>query len=420
MDMATVYLVIIGAIFLWTIVFLFVVMKTVKNPKVSLVPLKVIFWVYIIIALIIVAISALYIYNPLLHNLFDLWRQKDMAANHYNRYLGYKFFREQEGKIQIIRVVRVKEFNDKFIVVDQETKKKSTITIGELKKFTPLEPKGCILFLAVIIKNGKENIDDVIVSLYDMFQIKLRDGDPYAICRQGVNDIFYDTIRTDEEQEVAGCCISHDECPQNIPYKSLQFFHDLKRSDFVNFYMDDTVDDVLECLDLTLYDNILEEHFHTASNNMFRNDPKRRQFNGWCRSLKILLEENSFITEFDALRNILAVDCDLKEHLVEKNVEEYYEADQVLKVFLMNTYKINIKQVIVIKFDYDIDLAEFQNDAYIFIRDNTNTLYFVVYIEEGQYLEADLQEEAEKLSVSDQIRLNYYNKYKDIYVSPLD
>lgn len=74
MDMATVYLVIIGAIFLWTIVFLFVVMKTVKNPKVSLVPLKVIFWVYIIIALIIVAISALYIYNPLLHNLFDLWR----------------------------------------------------------------------------------------------------------------------------------------------------------------------------------------------------------------------------------------------------------------------------------------------------------------------------------------------------------
>ena len=40
-----------------------------------------------------------------------------------------------------------------------------------------------------------------------------------------------------------------------------------------------------------------------------------------------------------------------------------------------------------------------------------NKLYIVVYLVDGEYLESELEKEAKNLSISDKLRLSYYNKY---------
>ena len=65
----------------------------------------------------------------------------------------------------------------------------------------------------------------------------------------------------------------------------------------------------------------------------------------------------------------------------------------------------------VITYDYDINLGEFNNSNYIFIRDGKNITWLVVYTAQGQYIEKDLEEKFTKLGVADKLRLSFYDKF---------
>ena len=65
----------------------------------------------------------------------------------------------------------------------------------------------------------------------------------------------------------------------------------------------------------------------------------------------------------------------------------------------------------VVKYDYDINMADFKNSNYTLLRDNKNITYIVVYNVEGEYLEKDIESELNRLGVADRIMLDFYNKY---------
>ena len=85
-----------------------------------------------------------------------------------------------------------------------------------------------------------------------------------------------------------------------------------------------------------------------------------------------------------------------------------------LTEWVRSIFKINIKDNTVLEYDLDINLAEFNNARYFIFRDKTKKLFLVVYTIDGEYKEAELEQENEKKSFSDEYRIKFYNKYNSI------
>ena len=105
---------------------------------------------------------------------------------------------------------------------------------------------------------------------------------------------------------------------------------------------------------------------------------------------------------------------DLNDYIVQKklpNDELYDSVSDELKVWLSGTFRVAINDITVLKYDHDINLADYKNANYFFLRDITKTLWFCVYTVQGQYLESDLEEQYNKLDVSDKYRLKFFDKY---------
>lgn len=336
-----------------------------------------------------------------------------------SKYVGYIFFHQKEDskEVEVVRLIKIDDFNNKVTIKNIETGKKRTMLYELLKGWTPLEPTGFISFAIVSSNTSTGKVDDVIVSLYRMIDIKLDINEPYAICRQGVNDFFYDIIKNSNMNMVGVSC-SKENCPQGIPYQSLAFCDEVVDFNIVNFYITDTIKDVLECLDTRKYDQTLNNLYvdHMKSKFALYNEAidTKPSDCGWCRKLTTLLEDNNFILDMDTLRNIYSIDTDVSEHLdvqtTAADVEISY-VDEDLKVFLSNIFRLAIKDAIAIEFDFDIDLSEFNNTNYTLIRDKNDKTYIISYTIDGEYREEELKEKVESLSNIDKIRLGYINKY---------
>lgn len=346
----------------------------------------------------------------------------------FAKYNGYKFFKydEETNTAEIVRIIGIKEFNEKFKIKNEETGKVSTITYGRLKdEYTPLEPKGFVIFVSVWVEDthGTKS-DDVIVSAYDMNHLKIfGDQTPYVVCRQSVNDIFYTALKTNEDKEMVGCCISKDTIPQNIMMADLLQCSGVYSSQIVNYYIEDTVETLLECLDIEPYDTLLEKLFKHHLKVKNRNNPlfnyeacKLKQSDGWCRTLSTLLHENNFITDLDAMRNIQALDFDLSEFIIPavRPEEDPDKMSNEMLLWLSKTYRISLKEAYVMEYSHDIDLAQFADTAYMLFRDNTDTTYLVIFVPDGEFLESELEEKYKEVSPSDKIRLAFYNKYQGL------
>lgn len=345
------------------------------------------------------------------------------------KYLGYKLYKFKENsdtEVELIRIINVTEFNDKVIVKDLDTNETKKILIDCLKDYTPLEPMGFVDFLKIGMKDENGQYDqDVMVSLYRLFDVKVMNmNEPYTICRQGVADFFYTMISGDEDKDLAGVCCSREYCPPNVNYFELAMCDKVYDLIAVNFYLDDTIDDLLECIDTSIFDKVLEKEYTihmTSLNPLYNKDnDKRLSHNGWCRTLRTLLVENNFQNDMDTMRNISAVDFKISDHLIEKQATSQDEEitvnylDMDLLNFISNTFKINIKDnALAVKFDVDIDLNDFNNNNYVLLRDIDKNTYIISYVIDGEYREVELEEENNKLSPTDLLRLQFYNKYNN-------
>ena len=334
-----------------------------------------------------------------------------------NKYLGYKFFKElEDGSFEIIRLTHVYEFNNKVSIVNEETKSKKQINFETLKGYTPLEPFGFVSFSIVSVtdQNGEKQ-KDVMITLYRLLDIKLNMNEPFAICRQSITDFFYSTFAKKYDHEIVGISVTRDNCPTNIPYHMVAACDEVNKFEIVNFYLEDTIEDILNCIHTSYYDDILLELFnnHINATGKFMMTG-RSSVDGWCKNLSTLLKDNNFITDMDTIRDIAAVDFNLSDYLEEFETikgEKGFKLDNEALQFFCNTFKVNATETSVLKYAHDIDLAEFNNTNYTLIRDNTNTLYIVAYLVNGEYLEKDLEDKANTTDVTTKLRLAFYDKY---------
>lgn len=344
----------------------------------------------------------------------------------YKKYLGYILFKltgENDENLEIIKIIRINKFNNKIIIRNQETKKASELHFDYLNRenYEALKPYGHIGFSVVKMYTNQEKTEynlDVIVTLYRDIDLEISGGKipPYAICRQGIYDFFYDSISKKEYHDFVGVSVTRDNCPPNIPYDTIAACDEVIRYDLIAIYRNTTLDDILDCIKTKYYDDILDSMFKKhceqlgAKGTIIYNT--RDEHNGWCKTLRKLLEINNFMFDYNTMCEITEVEFDIKSYLIDDDYGRFRLNDEMI-MFISKLVKQNIKELYAIKYWYDINLSDFNNTSHILLKDSNGDIYIIVYTTEGKYLETDLEEEELKLDISDKLRLAFYDKYSE-------
>ena len=297
--------------------------------------------------------------------------------------LGSKYYRyDDNNNIEVIRIYR---FNDTEIkaYLDDDKDVKFKISLEELQsKYVKLNPHGIMNFCIVQIKDG---LNDVIVTLHKMSDLTTNEPTPYCVCRQNITDVFANQLKISDKMYV-GCSMSLDTCPPDIDYRIMIACNGIEKSVNLCVYMDDTLDDILGMIKTKDFDRTLESlfidhiNYETSHNNKLAPLKdlllKQNYHIGYCKSLRLLLEQNNFMYDFYQAFNIIPIDEDVKYDA------ETGEVDDRISDIISDIYEVNIVSTLCMRYWYDIDLTNIDND-YVLIMDKNNNLYVVAYVSIG-------------------------------------
>ena len=343
------------------------------------------------------------------------FRTKNMniPKNYMNRYLGYKFYKEKDnGEIELIRVAKCNS-NNNVVCIDQDTGTNIITNVEAMKEYTPLEPFGMISFNVVEIADTR----DVVVMLYKYLDIKMRIQQPFAICRQSINDFFADYVfNNPEKNNIVGVSCTIENCPANINFAELAACDKIIESDVVYIYRDDNLDNIqkyiphLDFINTTLKKLMVAHIRATKQPAEFKFYNNKKCVDGWCIDLDTLLRENNFLADLDSMCGVVTVDFNLSNYL---NTREtgVRELNYIALLFFDEVFKVNAVETRVTEYNHSINMAKFNNNNYVFIRDNTNTVYLVVYLVSGEFLEKELEEKARQVEELKLLHLSYFDKY---------
>lgn len=335
-------------------------------------------------------------------------------------FLGYKFFKMiDDDNYELIRIVSVKDKDHtRCTIMNEETKERSKVDYEYLKEYTPLQPYGIIAFNILKLNAGGEVAKDVMVTGYRMIDLKLKlnNNEPYIICRQSVNDIFYQLISDDpENNEMVGFSVTRETCPTNIEMGELTACSEIEDIQMIHVYKEDNIQSMIQCLDKSLKYNIdvVLKELHDAHCKAVNAAPIAKLgkvIHGWCSDLETLLNTNNFMVDFNQMCEVTGFDVDLTEWMDREN-EFIWSLNDACRLFFSTVFKVNAVDTKVIKFDHSINMGDFQNENYVLIRDKNNILWIVVYLCQGEYLEQELIDQINKLDVTTRLQLEYFNKY---------
>ena len=138
-----------------------------------------------------------------------------MAITVKKEKLGQKLYKFVGDKLILCRLIRVRNDNA-FVVKDCRSGYEATLTRDQYRSYTKLREDGLVVFSSVELQDG---VPDVIVSLFRTEDLAI--GEPYAVCRQNLYDVFTNTIENDDGMMYIGCSISKDTCPENVDFRML-------------------------------------------------------------------------------------------------------------------------------------------------------------------------------------------------------
>lgn len=300
-----------------------------------------------------------------------------------NLLLGSKYYRYDENNN--IEVIRIYKFNDTEIraYLDDDKDTKLKMTLEELEEnYVRLNPHGIINFCIVNVKDG---LNDVIVTMHKMSDLTTNEPTPYCVCRQNITDIFANQLKINDKLYV-GCSMSLNTCPPDIDYRIMVACNGVEKCINVCVYMDDTLDEILSMIKTKDFDRTLESLFTDHINYEARTNAKlsplkdlllkQNCYNGYCKTLKLLLDFNNFMYDFYQAFNIIPIDIEVKYD------ENSGEVDNTVIDIISDIYEVNIVSTLCMKYWYDIDLSNIEND-YVLIMDKYNNLYVVAYVSIG-------------------------------------
>lgn len=326
-----------------------------------------------------------------------------------NIIIGNKYFKQDDDG-NIIDMVRVYRYDmvDTVHTYDEDTKANyRTFSLTDLNdNWILLKPHATIVFC--IAKCGND-LEDVIICMHKYKDILAGDNEPYCVLRQNITDLFANIVIT-SSKTYTGCCVSKDTIPEGVDYNIMTACNSVDKNVFISTYMDDTLDDILSLIKTKPFDVTLESLFTDHINYEYSKPgfgfakkilKQKDSYDGYCKSLRTLMEENNFMYDFYQAFGIIPVDFEIYIHEDGAICEEAVEVIESVKM-------VNIIATIGVKYWYDIDFNSIQND-YCLLIDCKANLYVIGYRYSGRKhinLEATESEENIKMLASDPVSKN--------------
>ncbi|MDD3122006.1 MAG: hypothetical protein PHC62_00655 [Candidatus Izemoplasmatales bacterium] len=301
-------------------------------------------------------------------------------------YIGTKFYKYEKDKetADVYRLIRYQN-KDTVRLRNEETKETFKVSLEDLKKeYVTLSVNGIILFNIVSVGGGK---DDVLITLYRDKELHAKAQYPYCVCRQGITDIHAQQYMLQTGKDFYGASVSMDTMPAGVDFGIMVACDamDETATQIIAIYINDTLDTVLDLIDTVKYDNVLNllflEHLQHVSSKFGQMYYKAKlstgECEGYCNTLRGLLELNDFMFDFKRGYDIYPMDFDFTD-CDEKALD--VEAMKVLSTLLCK----NIDKAMILKYNHDVQLSSIQKD-YVLISDKHQNLYVVVYTFSGVY-----------------------------------
>ncbi len=313
-----------------------------------------------------------------------------------NSLLGCKYYIYDNNKPMIFRVVGFQS-SDTIVLQNEETKEKFKILYKDLiDGFTKIIPDGIMCIMTVGISD-KTSLQDVIVAYSTMKHISEKTGIPDIVCRQNINDIF-NFVQT-KNMTIVGCCATPNSMPEGVPYECMMACDSVNSELFVSTYIDDELDDILSCIRTKKIDSVLNELFEAAIKNLNKDEKEKAKKNniycGYVPTLKLLLESNTFMSEFYLANGILKLPFKLFGENSDPNIG-VLSIGSLMK--LQDICEMIFNSHSIVEYKRDINFGMLKNNSYLLLKDTTNKLYVFAY-------DSD--------SVFDPERINYALLYKD-------
>lgn len=340
--------------------------------------------------------------------------------------LGAKYYRanKETGEIEIIRVVGVKSNNECKCI--QEGKEDVFIPAEDiLAHYTKLINDGVIVFAIVETISNEQTgamTPDVVVIGYTKKRFDAGE-EPDVICRQNIIDIFQAIYaasynkKEDRDREIVGTCVTKASIPRNMNMEMLTQCDKVTFSVVYNTYLQDNIDtfiDILKGKRLKKIDEVLEKCMLEYMNYNKIPDLGQKQINGHCRDLETLLKNNNFGYDWDSIFGItpvkFAIDDNVLVHNSFEDGTEYHSFNSEAINIFSKIFQLKINKTIVVEYDHDIDLSEFEEGTYFLVRDLNKKLFVVRYTSAGQYIESELVMDDVRKAMENIAIVNKYKK----------
>lgn len=297
-------------------------------------------------------------------------------------FLGAKYYRYLENDdIEIVRVYKQNDLEVK-VYLDNDINNKFKMSKEELEqKYVRLNQHAVMNFCIAEVGNG---LEDVIVTVHKMSDLVTNEPTPYCACRQNITDLF--AMQINPNKLYVGCSMSLDTCPPDVDYRNMIACNGINKCVNVCVYMDDTLDIILSMVKSKDFDRTLESLFTDHINYVVKDNPAltpmKQRFmkldghDGYCKSLRTLLEQNNFMYDYYQAFKIIPID----EEVIYD--EETGVVNNNIKEIISDIYRVEISSTLCIPYWYDIVLDEIDND-HVLIMDKNNNLFVIAYVTSG-------------------------------------
>ena len=291
--------------------------------------------------------------------------------------IGEKYQTYIGEDLVILRLLRSYTEGDeeKFIFLDKNNNK---VKMGyeEAHNMIRLNPDSLMNLMVTSTKDGKK---DVYLCI-EMSNKSVKDSKmPDLIIRQDIYSYSKNFLSGNEIY--VGDCIRKETAPDAETYNALFEFNNIITSASVALYVDDTMNEISRLLNQAKF-----KPFNQALKEIKSNNTKKySEIIGYEDNLIDLMNNNSFITNYKALYNIIQLDfpINLGNNVTDDGVVTLNEKQIAI---LENHYIMKkIKDVTVLKYDKDIDVGKVvASDTHIMVSDMYGIIYLISYCVVGE------------------------------------
>ena len=321
---------------------------------------------------------------------------------------GTKYYKIENDDVHIIRIVNVKNsdtvvcMNDDLYTGKNDIKNDITFTMSteDLKNnYRLLLPHGQLCMTKV---TTQDNIQDVLIAVTKIettaavnTAASINFGDVYIICRQVAADIF--AMAMNPNKQCFGICISRDTCPANINFDGIysNCIPEKNSGQFINFYKQDSIDQILGLLKTKNIDDMLSTNY----NKLKSFDPT---IEGLEQTVEGLVKNNGLIYDIYKMFDIIPI----QNVTIKYDNNSYILSDDDLSR-IEYVIKCRISDILIVELNHFISEENLSEDyACIRICDSSGKIYLVQYTPVSGFAE-ELYPEEVKNGMA-----NLLNKYQ--------